>query len=286
MRKIAFCFLIYDIIELEELWYKFFENIDISRYSIYIHYKTAAILKYFEKYKLPKCMVTTYAHISLVEAQNLLLSSAIWDLDNTNFIFLSGTCIPLKSFEDIYNYLNPEFSYFNLNENQDACFPRCDKVLKWIKKEQIYKSSQWCILNRKHTIILLKNKEYIRWFKDTYAADEHCYITYIYYKNLQNEIIATYKSYNESTTFTNWGNPNSNYIYKYEKCALKNYTSITLDELTYLLDSKCLFGRKFRKLCLKSFNPSIYLDKITSVLEIVLEKPLGNSEPLDNLEIF
>ena len=34
MKKIAFCFLIYDIINHEELWNIFFKNIDTNKYNI------------------------------------------------------------------------------------------------------------------------------------------------------------------------------------------------------------------------------------------------------------
>ena len=60
MKKISFCFLIYDIINHEELWNIFFQNVDKNKYSIYIHYKCNKELKYFEKYKLNKCIETKY----------------------------------------------------------------------------------------------------------------------------------------------------------------------------------------------------------------------------------
>jgi hypothetical protein len=49
MKKIAFLFLIYDIINLEELWNKFFLNVDKNKYTIYIHYKRK-MCKYYENY--------------------------------------------------------------------------------------------------------------------------------------------------------------------------------------------------------------------------------------------
>ena len=58
MKKIAFCFLIYDIINHEELWNIFFKDIDTNLYNIYIHYKNNKQLKYFEKYKLDNCIET------------------------------------------------------------------------------------------------------------------------------------------------------------------------------------------------------------------------------------
>ena len=52
MKKIAFCFLIYDTINHEDLWFLFFKNVNKDKYNIYIHYKDNKPLKYFEEYKL------------------------------------------------------------------------------------------------------------------------------------------------------------------------------------------------------------------------------------------
>ena len=89
MKKIAFCFLIYDVINHEELWYRFFENVDKSKYSIYIHYKDATPLTYFDNYKLETQIETEYADVSIV-AQNLLLEEARKDGDQ-HFIFISNS---------------------------------------------------------------------------------------------------------------------------------------------------------------------------------------------------
>ena len=76
MNKIAFCFLIYDSINQEELWYTFFKNVDMNKYNIYIHFKYNKQLQYFEKYKLDNCLETKYADISLVHAHNVLFKKA------------------------------------------------------------------------------------------------------------------------------------------------------------------------------------------------------------------
>jgi hypothetical protein len=51
MKKLAFCFLIYDEINHEELWNIFFKNIDKNKYNIYIHYKSNKPLIFFDKNK-------------------------------------------------------------------------------------------------------------------------------------------------------------------------------------------------------------------------------------------
>jgi hypothetical protein len=257
MKRIAFCFLIYDIINHEELWHLFFKTIDVKKYTIYIHYKINVPLKYFEKYKLKNCIQTRYAHISLVEAQNLLLETAVND-GNDQFIFISNSCIPLKSFKYIYDYLNENYSYFNIAEHS-SCFPRCNSVLQYIKKEHIQKASQWCILNKKHAKIIIDDKRYIRWFNTISTPDEHCYISLLYYNTLQNELITT-PNIATGTTFINW--EGMDYIYV-SISGLKNYNSISDEELEYLLDSKSLFGRKFTREC-ELIKNTRYLNHITS----------------------
>ena len=61
----------------EELWHKFLENIDKSKYSIYIHFKKDIPLKYFNKYKIRNCIETKWGEVSLVLAQNVLLKHAL-----------------------------------------------------------------------------------------------------------------------------------------------------------------------------------------------------------------
>jgi hypothetical protein len=53
--------------------------------------------------------------------------------------------------------------------------------------------------------------------------------------------------------------------YKYpSNRGLKNYTSITKDELLYLMNSKCLFGRKFNSECINYLLNKEYIQFIIS----------------------
>jgi hypothetical protein len=274
MKKIAFIFLIYNVINHEDIWYHFFKNVDENKYNIYIHYKTNEKLKYFEKYKVKKTIPTKYADISIVKAQNHMLKEALFDLDNSHFIFLSGSCIPLKSFNYIYSTLDDKFSYFHI-ANPEECYEDCKGALNYIDKNYINKASQWCILNRKHSLLLISATNYFRdvnntlnylvWFKDSYAPDELCYITFlarIYKIFLYKEIIMTY--YNEppeiATTFANWEGMNYKYPSENE---LKNYIYISENELKHLIKSPCLFGRKFKKAASISLNKAFYIDHIS-----------------------
>ena len=278
MNKIAFLFLIYDMINHESIWHRYFHNfegIGKNRYNIYIHYKadTDVRLEFFDEYKIDKRKIidTKYADISIVKAQNRLIHEALKDTANSHFIFLSGSCIPLKSFEYLYHHLDTAYSYFHVADPDD-CFPDCEVALQYIPKRHIKKASQWCILNRKHGALLVGSDSsdppntYLRWFEDTYAPDELCYISYlsyVYNQSLDVEIIATsYDSPPEvATTFANWEDMNYTFVSERE---LKNYKSISEEELEHLLRSKSLFGRKFKPSCFPSLNKRFYYETISS----------------------
>tara|TARA_B110000259_G_C14011965_1_gene399936 strand:+ start:107 stop:940 length:834 start_codon:yes stop_codon:yes gene_type:complete len=277
MNKLAFIFLIYSTINHESIWYDFFKNVDKSKYNIYIHYKTDVKLEYFDEYKAKNIINTKYADISIVKAQNYMLKEALLDVDNTHFIFLSGSCIPFKSFDYIYNILDSKFSYFHIADKEE-CLPDCREALNYIDIEYLNKASQWCILNRKHSILLINGANYYNhvynhntlnylvWFNNSYAPDELCYLTFlarVYNNNLKNEIIATYyKDPPEyATTFANWEGMNYKYVSHNE---LKNYVYISENELTHLINSPCLFGRKFKQYSEYSLRNNIYIHHISS----------------------
>lgn len=176
------------------------------------------------------------------------MREALLDADNQHFIFVSNSCIPLKNFDTIYNTLDASFSYFNMSP-QSHCFPRCDSLK--IDKKYIQKQSQWCILNRKHSIIMVNDTRYIDLYKNIYAPDEFVYITNIFINNMQDEIITTPNLAAGATTFTNW-----------ERYGLKTYYTISIEEIKYLLDSNSLFARKFNRKCIMSFNYPFYLNSI------------------------
>ena len=258
MLKIAFIFLIYSTINHENIWHTFFKNVDKTRYNIYIHYKTDVKLKYFDEYKINETVSTKYADISIVKAQNHMLQEALKDINNTHFIFLSGSCIPFKSFDYIYNILDSKFSYFHIADKEE-CLPDCREALNYIDIKYLNKASQWCILNRKHAILIVNGANYYKnayscrtlnylvWFEKSYAPDELCYLTFlarIFNNKLENEIIATY--YNKppeyATTFANWEGIDYKYVSHNE---LKNYVYISENELMHLINSPCLFWLKF-----------------------------------------
>tara|TARA_Y100000591_G_scaffold45638_1_gene34160 strand:+ start:4165 stop:4977 length:813 start_codon:yes stop_codon:yes gene_type:complete len=265
MKVLGLCFLIYDKINHEELWYNWLRNVDKKKYKIYIHYKNDIKLKFFEKYKLKNCIDTKYADISLVKAQNLLIKSSVND-NCTHQILLSNSCIPLKSFDNVFEYLDNNFSYFNKADDK-TCFPRCNKTIKYINKKYIKKYSQWSILNYKHAKLLITEKDYMDWFNyHGTVPDEHCYLTKLFQSKLDSEIIITHNLSSGATTFINWSN--MDYPYQKPKKKVKNYNYITTEEIDYLIKQPCLFGRKFNPKCkvIKNKIPSFFYEEIDKYL--------------------
>lgn len=262
MKKIAFCFLIYDGINHEDIWNIFFENADPEKYNIYIHYKIDKPLKHFEKYKLKNCIETKYADISLPQASNLLFKEAYEDNEeNFKFCILSNSCIPLKSFNYIYNKLESnDKGYLNIC-NSAHCFPNCDPLLEFYDKKHIGKCHYWFILNRTlvQKICIGCNHELEKCYKKIYAPDEYFYYTQIKIHGLEDHIITTNDVACEATTFTNWAG--YDYINP-SQFGLANYSFISEYELNYLLNKPCLFGRKFTKECTCINNYEFYLNNL------------------------
>jgi hypothetical protein len=263
MEKIAFCFLINDIINHEELWYTFFKNVPNSKYNIYIHYKIDVPLTYFEKYKIKNCIETKYENYTIPLAYNVLFREAYNQCEeNVKFCIVSGSCIPLKSFDYIYKILTKDDKgYFNECPSIQ-CFPNCNPLLPFINKENIYKSHNWFILNRKlvENLCIDKDDILINHYKNIYAPAEYFYLTYIKLLKMENEINIT-NNIACASTFTNW--EGMNYPYPSVR-GLQYYCGISEEELVYLLNSKSLFGRKFHVSCLPYLYNKIYLDSIIS----------------------
>lgn len=259
MKKIGFCFLIYDIMNQEDLWNEWFKNVDKDKYNIYIHYKNNKELKYFNQYKLDNCIPTAYRKISIVHAHNILFKKA-YDDGCYKIVSLSQACIPLKSFDFVYDFLTKDdLSHFNMTVNKRGVHPRCQSVYEFIPQDKIRKSSNWFILNRNITekIVGTSQEDINKVWGSIQFAEEHYFITTVFYNNLESQIKTTPNLASGATTFTNWHDM-KHYPYVNDRY-LKNYSNISSEELNYLLSQPCLFGRKFNAKCTVDDNPNFFI---------------------------
>lgn len=257
-KKIAFCFLIYDSIEMESLWHDFFNKIDSSKYSIYIHAKDPedVNLRYFKSHVIPDPVETQYFHPSLVQAQNKLLEYGLHDPQNTHFVFLCGSSVPLKSFNAIYEGLGDN-SIFNIRKHELGLIEHKDQYLSTLRK-----CSQWSILNRFHAEKIL---EHIPDIFDVCkkneipfngAPDEKIYLSFLL--SHFPEKLSLKKGIAKHSMFEYWS---SNKIDIFDKNFIssqhihwperqKSFYFIDQAEIDFILNSEAFF---MRKICRQAF---------------------------------
>ncbi|KAA3478175.1 leucine--tRNA ligase, chloroplastic/mitochondrial [Gossypium australe] len=110
--KIAFLFLARLNLPLDFLWGSFFENADAANFSIYIHSapgfvfdETTSRSHFFYNRQLTDSIQVAWGESSMIEAERLLLATALQDPANQRFVLLSDSCVPLYNFSYIYRYL-------------------------------------------------------------------------------------------------------------------------------------------------------------------------------------
>lgn len=247
----------------EDLWQKYFECANETYYNIYIHPQNPYEIQndFFKKNIIPELIEVKWGNIWIGFMQ--LLKEAYKNDKNTHFLWLSDSCIPVKSLKDIYENIQKNqksrlniFREKSVDRGEWTIFPRCNKLLENIEKKHIGKNHAWCLLSREHVKMLINDIEYIN---DTIlnhiknnAPEEH--IPYIYFsiKNKLDEfnIIDEDNTIN-CTTFTLW--MYDDYLYKDNKDFWNTFTyhEINRNELDYLMsrDTGCFFARKFIKNC-------------------------------------
>ena len=138
MNKIAFMFLLYDKIQHQKLWEDFFsEDPNGERHNIYAHPKkiTNKTPEWIKKNSV-KTVKTAWCSENLVKALCQMLKEALKDKSNKYFALLSGTCIPLNTFNKTYHKMN------KLTKTQIYFYKFDNEYIN-------YKASQWVIYTRK-----------------------------------------------------------------------------------------------------------------------------------------
>ena len=148
MSKIAFCFLLYSKVDNPKQWSKFFNNADKNKYTIYSHLKekTTDTQDFLIDGSI-KSIPTAWGEYSLFKASLLLFKEALKDTQNKHMILLSGSCIPIYTFDEIYKDL--------IHTTKSRIHSR------YINESNVYANSQWLSLYRSDalSIVRLLNKK-------------------------------------------------------------------------------------------------------------------------------
>ncbi|CAN1185129.1 Glycosyltransferase BC10 [Linum perenne] len=134
--KIAFMFLTPNVLPFEKLWEKFFE--------------------------------VEWGKISMVDAERRLLAHALLDPDNHQFILLSDSCVPLRTFNYVYNFLmftNVSYidSYVDPGPHGNGRYS--EHMSPEVHYADFRKGAQWFSMKRQHAIIVMADSLYYRKFR-------------------------------------------------------------------------------------------------------------------------
>ena len=167
--KIAFLFLTYNNIKRPDIWNKFFDidsnnnTISTSKYAnkftIYNHAKepekvSDLLLK--DKH-IPEHIDTCWGCFGTVEANILMMKEALKDKNNTKFILVSDSCIPIVSFDKLYNeIMKDNKSNINIFYNQEQ---RYNNIINpsFTKDKFTKHAAQGLIFNINHTQMLVNS---------------------------------------------------------------------------------------------------------------------------------
>ncbi|XP_042031693.1 glycosyltransferase BC10-like [Salvia splendens] len=192
--KIAFLYLTPGALPFEKLWDKFFQGHE-GRFSVYVHAskdKPVHFSRYFINREIRSSSVG-WGKISMVDAERRLLGHALKDPGNQHFVLLSDSCIPLRDFDFVYNYLmytNVSFVDSFEDPGPHGSGRYSENMLPEVEKRDFRKGAQWFTMKRQHAVIVMADNLYYSKFRDycrpgmekgrNCYSDEHYLPTFFY----------------------------------------------------------------------------------------------------------
>ncbi|ESW10780.1 hypothetical protein PHAVU_009G237400 [Phaseolus vulgaris] len=271
--KIAFMFLSPGSLPFERLWDKFFQGHE-GKFSVYVHAsktKPIHVSRYFVNRDVRSNQVV-WGKISMVNAERRLLANALQDPDNQQFVLLSDSCVPLYTFDYIFDYLmytNVSFVDCFKDPGPHGNGRYSQRMLPEVEIKNFRKGAQWFSMKRQHAVIVMADSLYYSKFKSycqpgfegkNCIADEHYLPTFF-------QIVDPGGIANWSTTHVDWSerkwHPKSYRVRDVTYELLKNITSIDVsvhvssDEKRKAQSWPCLWNgiQKPCYLFARKFNP-------------------------------
>lgn len=238
MKKIAFCFLLYDSVKHGEVWEGFFEQDNKGSHTVYSHIKKATkkTSGWIKKSRV-RSVKTDYCSASLVYAWIQLLKRALKNPSNQYFCILSGECIPLFPYRQVYSkIMRSKKSRVNSDNSAESYW---DTGLYW--------ADQWVILTRREARLMVKlrttkkgrdfTRRVVKQVGD-YCPDEIVPVNW-FVKHYGKPSSKKYKRYirNIPTTYTFW-TPAGGSPKKFNAPGMRKMRA-------KICKSKAVFGRKF-----------------------------------------
>ncbi|CAN4119138.1 unnamed protein product [Withania somnifera] len=203
--KIAFMFLTNSNLYFSLLWEQFFNGttpVDPHLYNIYVHAdpttKISPLFGVFKDRLIPAKQTQRSSPTLISAARRLLAHALLHDPLNLYFALISQHCIPLHSFSYVYSSLfNAQKlskkmelpSYIEILDESDSLLDRYNArglnvMLPEVKFEEFKAGSQFFVLTRKHSLMVVKDRKLWRKFRKPCIKVESCYPEEHYFPTL------------------------------------------------------------------------------------------------------
>lgn len=167
MKKIAFLFLTLNDVNFPKIWDEYFKGHE-DKYTIYIHPKYPDQVTWRKENIISNLKETAWGFITRAYLE--LLKSALMDKDNYKFITLSETCLPIQSFDRLYETLTKDNdSWIKLMKITKYKF---NEVLKKSPGKFIHHYARFC-LSRHHVKKILIDRSKLEFFHNMHIGDEY-----------------------------------------------------------------------------------------------------------------
>lgn len=256
--KIAFLFLTTGVLPFAPLWNRFFQGHE-SLYNIYVHLDPFNAELFNESSgvfsgRLIPSKKTQRGTPGLIAAQRRLLANAVLDDPlNQYFAVLSDHCVPIRGFKTVYKRVTQsDKSFIEILDSARTLPSRYvarghNVMLPEVPFSKFRVGSQFFVLTRKHTVMIVADKKY--WSKFglpclnayTCYAEEHYFPTLI-------EIEDPACSTRYTLTYVDWSKPTAGgHPTTFGK---KQISKGFVKALQRKMKGRYLFARKFQDECL------------------------------------
>ena len=254
-RKLAVIMTLYDEMPHADAWRAFFAGAEPDRVSLYVHQVTRAPLPHGFGLRTVPTHPSSYGGMDHWRLYNHLLAHALADdADNRMFVFVSQSCVPLRSFDEVFA---SAFASEKQSEKQGdqqsgrsmfTQYPEFDRtrvrhLTGVIAEENISKAEAWCALTRAHAQRMVDDEALIVKLFDpadqgnrVWYPDEHIYLTYLRHVGLGDQVG---DQSDRGPTYTHW-TPDH---------ALLTYMVIHETSLREMVRAGYWFARKFAPGC-------------------------------------
>ncbi len=170
LPKIAYLFLVYGDTTQPKLWQRYFEgHEDTTVICCHAANREATVTPFLKDNLIPYWVSTAWGGLGLVMAQIELTRYALRDPAVERVVLCSGSCCPIKTYEQTYSALFEQDKSWVRTSTQ--IIERMAKVTH-LDVSSHRKNEQWVMLTRKHATMLVRFN-YTADFTRCVVPDEH-----------------------------------------------------------------------------------------------------------------